>query len=391
LSSKINASEAKIRFVDTQASVILDALRGLAALCVLLDHWRSLLFVEYPQVSSHRLLVAPIYVLSSVGHQSVVIFFVLSGYLISGSVYRMMASGSWSWRQYLTHRLVRLWIVLFPGLVLGLAWDALGLRLHLAPRMYGGGMFMQQQIQNVQAALTPATFVGNMFFLQTIKVPILGSNGALWSLTNEFWYYMLFPLALLALKARSPSWIRVLYLLGFAVIAFFVGRSIFAGFGLWLFGAFLARLPVSEIDRSWRWLAAIIYIPLVFILSKMPRVPMPDYAEAFATFLFLWVMLTARRPASKRSINVRIARSLASFSFTLYLTHMPFLVLLTSLYQGDGRGQPTGERIISGLGMLISAILLAWLVASATEFRTDSVRSNIERWLKFKGTPKPVT
>jgi len=38
----------------------------------------------------------------------------------------------------------------------------------------------------------------NVFFLQTITVPVYGSNSPLWSLANEFWYYLLFPLLLLA-------------------------------------------------------------------------------------------------------------------------------------------------------------------------------------------------
>ena len=67
-------------------------------------------------------MVVP-YVLTGAGHQAVIIFFVLSGYLISGSIYRMISACRWSWRKYLTHRLVQLWIVPFPALLLGLAPD----------------------------------------------------------------------------------------------------------------------------------------------------------------------------------------------------------------------------------------------------------------------------
>jgi peptidoglycan/LPS O-acetylase OafA/YrhL len=42
---------------------------------------------------------------------------------------------------------------------------------------------------------TATTFVGNLAFLQTIAVPIFGTNGPMWSLANEFWYYLIFPLA----------------------------------------------------------------------------------------------------------------------------------------------------------------------------------------------------
>jgi hypothetical protein len=60
---------------------------------VCLEHWRSLLYIDYPQIGSHRALFALPYLMTGAGHQSVVIFFVLSGYLISGS--NFSADGTW--------------------------------------------------------------------------------------------------------------------------------------------------------------------------------------------------------------------------------------------------------------------------------------------------------
>ena len=94
------------RFGDTWASVILDLMRGLAAVIVLGDHWRNFFFVDFPEVNLPRrkMFVLP-YVLTAAGHQAAVIFFVLSGFFISGSVIRMLQSNSWTWRRYATHRL----------------------------------------------------------------------------------------------------------------------------------------------------------------------------------------------------------------------------------------------------------------------------------------------
>ncbi|WP_162173483.1 hypothetical protein [Pseudacidobacterium ailaaui] len=46
-----------IRFGQTQASVLLDLLRALAALLVCLEHWRNLFYVDYGQIASHRILL----------------------------------------------------------------------------------------------------------------------------------------------------------------------------------------------------------------------------------------------------------------------------------------------------------------------------------------------
>ncbi|MBX6359770.1 MAG: acyltransferase [Acidobacterium ailaaui] len=191
-----------IRFGQTQASVLLDLLRALAALLVCLEHWRNLFYVDYGQIASHRILFALPYVVCGAGHQAVVIFFVLSGYLISGSIFRMMRHGEWSWRLYLTHRLVRLWIVLVPALLLGAALDFAGLHFHLAPALYAGqtGTHMMNRVPETFRA---CSFFGNLFFLQGILTTTFGSNTPLWSLANEFWYYILFPCAFLAFRKKN--------------------------------------------------------------------------------------------------------------------------------------------------------------------------------------------
>jgi len=89
-------------------SVHLDALRGFAALSVLLNHWRDALFVDYPRLAHHNPLTAVAYLVAGLGHQWVIVFFVLSGYLVGGSVLRSVSAGRWSWRSYLLARLTRL-------------------------------------------------------------------------------------------------------------------------------------------------------------------------------------------------------------------------------------------------------------------------------------------
>jgi len=152
------ASARAPSFVETQASVLLDLVRGLAALLVLGEHWRNLFFVDYPQLPAHKLLWALPYVLTGAGHQAVVIFFVLSGYLISGSIFRALKRDQWSWASYMTHRVVRLWVVLLPGLLLCAAFDTLGLHLHRAPLVYAGlGLNPVVEGQNLRVPIPPLT------------------------------------------------------------------------------------------------------------------------------------------------------------------------------------------------------------------------------------------
>jgi len=100
-------------------SVHLDALRGFAAFSVLLNHLRDALFVDYQAVARHNPFTSAAYLLSGLGRQWVIVFFVLSGYLVGGSVLRSVGSGKWSWRSYLLARLSRLYVVLLHALLLG--------------------------------------------------------------------------------------------------------------------------------------------------------------------------------------------------------------------------------------------------------------------------------
>jgi len=74
----------------------------------------------------------------------------------------------------------------------------------------------------------------------------------------------------------------------------------------------------------------------------------------------------------------KVSRSLARSSYTLYVVHVPFLVLLTALLSGGGRWVPDMPHIFKALAMLAITLLYAHLVASITEFHTDSIR----RWIE---------
>ena len=369
---------------NTNASVLLDLVRGLAALLVLLEHWRNIFFIDYPQIIAHRALLSGFYLLCTAGHQAVVIFFVLSGYLISGSIFRMLQRQAWSWRSYLTHRLVRLWVVLVPGLLLCALWDGLGLHSGLAPELYAGLSGDNVIAINVAAKHSWGAFASNLLFLQTIHhLPIFGSDESLWSLANEFWYYILFPLGLFAILRRTPLPARLLCALSFAALAWFVGSEIFKLFPIWLLGSALALVPVPQFSRRVRILAAALYIPVLFLLGRKAPLPVTtvDYILALATVLFLWVLLSAGS-AYQPSSGVTLSRELSKFSYTLYVAHMPLCVLLAALLVGETRWAPTPAHLVYGLLVLCGLLAYAYGVARLTEFRTDRVRSWVEARLR---------
>jgi peptidoglycan/LPS O-acetylase OafA/YrhL len=364
-----------------QASVLLDLVRGLAALLVLLAHWRNFLFVDYEQLSpSARHWMLPIYGVTSTGHAAVIIFFVLSGYLVSGSVFRLFARNAWSWKTYLTHRLVRLWVVLLPGLALCALCDSIGVRSHWAPLLYSG-RGSNHMTPNVAEFLTPRLFFSNLLFLQTILTPIFGSDGALWSLAFEFWYYILFALGISAIRGRRliP---RVFFAIGCLAVAYFVRGAILHDFPIWLAGTALAMVPPPRLP-AWTLPVATLFYAVIFFCVF--RVPLPalagDYLLTIFTVAFLWVLLSARKSVNPNSLGTRTSAQLAGFSYTLYVVHMPFLLLLTAAFAGDVRWQGTPQNVIRAIGILLVTLAYSYTIAWFTEFRTSSVRRWIERRL----------
>lgn len=368
----------RVAFTQTQASVLLDLIRALAALLVCLEHWRNLIFVDYHQLAAHHALFFVPYLLCGAGHQAVVIFFVLSGYLISGSIFRMVERNTWNWKLYLTHRLVRLWIVLVPALLLGAALDLSGIRLNLAPALYAG-MTGTHMLGNIPASLNLKTFAGNLFFLQGILTPTLGSNTPMWSLANEFWYYLLFPCAFFGLRKGSPVASRVVCAIVFVAAFWFVGLSIRVMFPIWLLGTLLAVVPAPRIRPALIPAAGIVYGFVLFFLAKGGRISgvASDYILGVATFLFLWMLLSKKEAAPDRAW-VRASRTGARFSYTLYLVHVPFVVLVFAAMAKGARWQPTPVHLAIALLVLIAVITYAYLVACVTEFRTDGVRKWVE-------------
>ena len=94
------------------------------------------------------------------------------------------------------------------------------------------------------------TLLGNVFFLQTLTTPVWGSNGPLWSLAYEFWYYVCFPLLAyaLGLTGRPLSTIRRL-LCGVSVVALFIAlpQDVRTGFLVWMVG-----VCVYVIQNTWQ-------------------------------------------------------------------------------------------------------------------------------------------
>ncbi len=370
----------------------IDLLRAIAAMLVVVNHIRNLFFMDYAEVVHKSWLVKSSYFVTGLGHQSVIIFFVLSGLLVGGKVVETMQSGSWSWVQYLIERGTRLCIVLWPALVLTFCWDYLGNQLFDFARAYAIAPLGDNVIPlDMAAASTLRVYLSNAFFLQGILAPSAGTNGSLWSLSNEFWYYLAFPAILLSWSSRVSLRNK-----GISLFILFVSLGIVQrggmkeGFAIWLLGVVAARLGRRlSSERGGRLVAGVAVGLLIVALSvaRSRLVPHADYLIGLATALLGLAIL--RLPSNQNGPISKTASFFSSFSYTLYLTHLPFLVFLRAWLKATPRWQPDLTSAAWAAAFCLAATVWAYLVFRVTEAHTPQLRQFLTRRFVKPETAQP--
>jgi peptidoglycan/LPS O-acetylase OafA/YrhL len=376
------------RKLSAAASDSLDLIRAVAACAVMVGHLRTFFFVDFAHLSHKSWPLEALYFFAGFGHQAVIVFFVLSGFLISSTVIRSHVLGKWSWRDYAVNRATRLYVVLVPGLLLGFLWDRVGSWLFAARGIYANSLSDLGPAVPLKN-LTLGNLLGNLLFLQTILCEAFGSNGPLWSLANEFWYYVLFPVALgAALAWARRSFRMAIPLTCLAVlIGIFVGRGIMIGFLTWLAGCGLVFLhsKIQVRSRSAALGMLCFFSVLAGVTLAVARIRqwdpvLSDLELGFVFTLFLFALLQYQVHENSSPYSA-VAHRFAGFSYSLYVLHFPLLLFFRSWLVPSERWQPTPLHLLSAASVGAASLLFAWLVSLVTEAKTDAARKWVNRVL----------
>ena len=351
-----------LRPVPESFSIYMDGLRLFAAFYVLLFHMRKL---EIGSLSFLRLI-------PDHGHDAVILFFVLSGYVISATVDRKFALG---WRDYFLDRAARVYSVALPTLVL-CALVAFVLADHAGAL---GGVSVGALLVN---SLINTFFLGQSWGLKEWVL----YNQPYWSLCYEVLYYAMFGVAMFARGAWR--WF------GLVVVALLAGPKVLLLLPCWLVGVVAYRWR----DR-WRLkpasaalLGFVFPVLVLWLLNHLGFGPavragmdgwLPnrqDELEFSADFVIDYVTaaLVAVNLYAVRYVPIvfpqwlsAIFRRGAGASFTLYLMHMPLIYLIVNL-RGDARH--------TAAWFLVGAVGVP-LVCYAVSHFTEKKRSALRGWL----------
>jgi peptidoglycan/LPS O-acetylase OafA/YrhL len=351
--------------------VYLDWLRGLAALSVFLTHVRSGFFVKWSDLdpSSHGPVNYLLFLLTRLGRESVIIFFVLSGYLVGGHALSAFRRGRYSLTAYLAARIARLYAVVIPALLLTGVLDFLN------------GEWDRTR-DGVQLLLV------NLLFLQGIFGGTYGSNAPFWSLSYEWWFYILFGFSLVVI-ARSSTRTAAL---GTAVLAGSVCMlalkcpQILLMLPLWLGGVLVSSVPAPRYPK-------LITIPLSFaglcaalMMSNTRWDWQGDFTVAVAVALFLYFLRTLDRPKSAR---FSVGHKLAAFSFSLYALHYPLNKLVLSMFIRERVRHAGAWEWLQWTAIVLAEASVCWVFYWLFERRTPALRKALLRVISLARATNP--
>ena len=312
------------------------------------------------------------------------VFFVLSGYLVGGSVIT-------AWRRhgrldtwgYAVAPLSRMWTVLIPTLVLTFVADRIGWSLLGGTALIPGGP---------DRTLGLDRFHVQCRFLQTVACDYYGSNLPLWSLAIEFWYYVALPFLAFALLSRGAPGLRVLAvlvavgLLALLTTLQFYGAAIGPYFLIWLLGTAAAAgvFPLLVKNPLWSAGALLLYAcaaRLGLRYEMLEASPLLSFANDLVLCLLFTHLLVAMRGWSRlpAAPAAKLHQHLAGFSFSLYAIHWPILSLIVagslSAFGLGWRmrlGRP-GEWLVF-TAILALVIISGWLFSLLREAHTPKLR-----------------
>ncbi|GAA4316681.1 hypothetical protein GCM10023149_13830 [Mucilaginibacter gynuensis] len=335
--------------------------------------------------------------LSNLGaHYFVVVFFVLSGFLITMSVNKPGVTI----KSFFIARLGRLYSVLIPALIFSFVVSFV---------IIYSGSIPAELIKNNEH-LVIRFFMNLLFLTQSwtlCSTPPL--NDPFWSVTYEFIYYAL--IAVITLVKNSVfKWL----VLGFIVLVGF--PKVILLFPAWLAGSLLyfvsKKVSINKGVSAVLFLLSLAGIIAVIINPELVPFTKNESDNQFLGFnlLFSWNYLADFVYSLLIAANIYflfsvadsnlfkgeqklitklhdILRLVGNCTYTLYLFHLPLLFLFASLLPYDR------TNYLYPTGLIAATLLSVFIIARYTEWKVDFWRSVMERTFNlfsslFKGNLK---
>lgn len=361
--------------------IVLDGLRGVAALMVVVFH----LFEPFSHGDPQRQIV-------NHGYLAVDFFFLLSGFVIAYAYDdRWGRMGLWD---FCKRRLIRLQPMVIVGSLIGAALF----------------VFQDSPIFPKFASASTAKVIGVML-LGFVMIPLPKSadvrgwdeiyplNGPAWSLFYEYIANALYALGVRKLSNRALSVLVALSACALVYLAVFGPRGDLIGG--WALDASGIRIGLTRV--MFPFFAGVLLmrtgarlrVPHGFAVSSLllvvaislPRFGGPErlwlnglYEAACVILVFPLIVAIGAGERGAEGVSVRIARFFGDLSFPLYITHYPLIYIYTA-WVADRQVTAAAGAVV-GLGVLVIAVTIAY---ACLKFLDEPAR----RWLGKRFLRRP--
>lgn len=374
----------------SERSLFLHILRFLSAVLVCAGHAKEF------YISHSTGAESPVIILVrgtwSLGTPSVLAFFFLSGYLVGGNELSRAVKGSLQPRKYFLDRLSRLWLVLLPALILT------KFLTYISCEPDSNSLFCTADTSLASHSFSPplqqsdvGTFIGNILFLQPFRSEIFSGNSPLWSLSYEFWFYIVFYFFLIFLfghKSQVTFRARVFYLsltiVGMAILSLnWLSLSL-----VWISGAF-AQHFILFFNQKLFYFKEVLFarnkLLKIIMFVIMPSLVCAKLLPSILGYPILVVLLTSAIALTSdienttKSVLKMVCIKSSEMSFSLYLIHFPILALISTKVAPRERWEVSLSSFLFVSSCTALCILLAYFFAVLTEFRLRVVRSKLQK------------
>jgi len=317
----------------------LAAARGLAALIVFLSHIVQVCLLRFAGLGSilHRMS-------SYLSEYAVLVFFVISGFLIANSLEATAKkSGKLNLGVFAAARVARLYPPLIYAMIISVAVYAIMGVFHLPGRAVPLGLPDDMYAAREIVTIRFKDLIGAL----TMTQGLLEVNGPLWSLYIEAKLYVLFACAVGWFVAPYKLWLAIAFVL-VAQGGVFYNPDFAAYSAIWMVGALAFYITSEHRQRKSR--LAVCTLLLIACLVGF-AFSSPDSVEkigkltidlTFATFT-AWLIFC-------RGLRLPFGEQIADFSYSLYITHFPVLLLAQSLLIATGSSSVFAAAFAGVLG-----------------------------------------
>lgn len=295
------------------------------------------------------------------GYIGVDIFFVISGYLITGIIAR--ENNSFNFKNFYVKRFWRL----FPALV-----TVIFITQIVAMLVFSPALLERMGYESIAAMVS----VANLFYWQeqgyfnseSIVKPFLHY----WSLSVEEQFYLFWPVIIVmmaglsvskkllglmliatlgflgALVYRSVDNSAVFFLTPFRIFEFAIGALV-----VWAPNFVSSRWQKSLLINLSACVSVLVLIGAAYIFDK--KTPHPSFSILVPCFAVAWLLYITKWNITVRCLSFRFLTHIGNMSYSIYLVHWPIIVFTSFILF-----EPLSPWSI--LLAIISTYFLAWLL-----------------------------